>query len=93
MSATIKSTPEAIQAIATMQSIIDGGLHEGITALSTAGDTAGEPNNWDGPAAQQFRDVWSQTKVSLGRLQADLRDLRERISQIQASIQAAGGAA
>ncbi len=92
MSAIIKSTPEAIHAIATMQSIIDGGLQEGIHALATAGDTAGEPNNWEGPAAQQFRDVWTQTKGSLQHLQADLRELRERISQIQASIQAAGGA-
>lgn len=92
MSAVIKSTPEAIQAIATMQAIIDGGLNDGIVSLSNAGDTAGEPNNWDGPSAQQFREVWGQTKSTLVHLQADLRELRARISQIQASIQSAGGA-
>ena len=92
MSALIKSTPEAITAIATMQGIINGGLAEQVRALATAGDTAGDPANWDGPLAAQFRTVWSGTKGDLTRLLADLGELRERLQTVQQNIQLAGGA-
>jgi hypothetical protein len=92
MSAIIKSTPQAIEAIATMQAIINGGLTEQIDALSRAGDTAGDPANWEGPLAGQFRQVWVDTKGNLSRLLADLAALRERLNVVQTNIQAAGGA-
>ena len=92
MSAIIKSTPQAIDAIATMQAIINGGLTEQIDALSRAGDTAGEEANWDGPLAVQFRQVWVDTKGNLTRLLTDLGALRERLNVVQHNIQAAGGA-
>lgn len=92
MSAIIKSTPEAIGAIATMAAIINGGLAEQVQALAGAGDTAGDVANWDGPLAVQFRSVWGQTKADLQRLLADLAELRERLAVVQQNIQAAGGA-
>lgn len=92
MSAIIKSTPEAISAIATMQAIINGGLTEQVQALSRAGDTAGDRANWEGPLAEQFRSVWGDTKVNLNRLVADLAELRQRLHVVQTNIQSAGGA-
>lgn len=92
MSAIIKSTPEAISAIGAMQSIIDGGLTEQVRALAAAGDTAGDPVNWDGPLAAQFRSVWADSKSNLQRLLVDLGELRDRLQVVQQNIQAAGGA-
>lgn len=92
MSAIIKSTPEAIQAIATMQAIVDGGLADQVHALTTAGDTAGDQANWDGPLASQFRATWVDTKGNLTRLLADLAELRQRLHTVQSNIQSAGGA-
>ena len=92
MSAIIKSTPEAIAAIATMQAIINGGLSEQVSALAKAGETAGEPQHWEGPSAEQFRGVWGQTKQNLTRLLIDLEELRKRLEVVQRNIQTAGGA-
>lgn len=93
MSAVIKSTPEAISAIATMQAIINGGLSEQVRALAGAGDTAGDAANWDGPLAAQFRSLWGETKADLQRLLTDLAELRDRLNVVQQNIQLAGGAA
>lgn len=92
MSAIIKSTPQAIDAITTMQAIINGGLTDQVQSLANAGDTAGDPGNWDGPLAEQFRQVWTDTKGNLNRVLADLGALRERLQVVQTNIQTAGGA-
>jgi uncharacterized protein YukE len=91
MSVIVKSTPAAISAIATMQSIIGGGLAEQISALSRAGDTAGDAANWEGPLADQFRAQWGDTKAGLQKVLADLAELRDQLNRVQANIQAAGG--
>jgi hypothetical protein len=93
MSVIVKSTPAAISAIGSMQSIIGGGLAEEIAALSRAGDTAGDPVNWEGPLADQFRAQWGETKAGLQRALADLAELRDQLNRVQANIQAAGGSA
>jgi uncharacterized protein YukE len=93
MSVIVKSTPAAISAVASMHSIIGGGLAEQIAALSRAGDTAGEPANWEGPLADQFRGQWGDTKAGLQKVLADLAELRDQLNRVQANIQAAGGSA
>ncbi len=92
MSTIVKSTPVAIDAIRQMQAIIGGGLTEQIRSLCAAGDTAGDPANWEGPHANQFRMQWADTKGSLHRALAELAALQERLARIQADIQLAGGA-
>ena len=54
MSTIVKSTPEAIEAIHRMRSVIDGGLVEQLNALQREGDVLAEPFNWDGPLAQRL---------------------------------------
>ncbi len=93
MSSIIKSTPESIQAIGQMQAIINGRLRDEVQALANAGDTAGDPVNWEGPLAQRFRGDWGGTKANLSRLLIDLEELRVQLSAVQANIQMAGGAA
>lgn len=93
MSVIVKSTPEAIDAITSMRSIIEGVLASGFDQLVNKGDTAGNPNNWDGPLAEQFRNMWSVTTADLRKLRTDLGELQQYIAKVQANIQAAGGAA
>lgn len=92
MSSIIKSTPEAIQAIAQMQAIINGSLREQVQSLALAGDTAGDRANWEGPLAERFRGEWGGTKANLSRLLGDLEQLRVQLSAVQSNIQLAGGA-
>ena len=92
MSTIIKSTPEAIEAIRRMRTVIDGGLVEQLNALQREGTILVEPFNWDGPLAQRFRDTWPPTHADLVRIQQDLVQLNTQLQVIQADIQAAGGA-
>ena len=92
MSTVILSTPTAMSALTRMQSIVQGGLADQVRQLCEAGDVAGDPANWEGPHATQFRAAWGDTKSSLHRLLGDLADLQVRLVRVQHDIQAAGGA-
>jgi uncharacterized protein YukE len=92
MSTVIKSTPEAIEAIHRMRSVIDGGLVEQLNALQREGGVLAEPFNWDGPLALQFRDTWPGLHGDLVRMQQELARLNTDLRTIQADIQLAGGA-
>ena len=56
MSARVLSTEQAKSAITQVQAIINGGLTEQITKLDAQGKILSNPDVWDGPLAQQFRD-------------------------------------
>jgi len=59
------STKEAKTAIRQLHAIIDGGLTDQFISLNTQGSTLCEPDVWDGPLAQQFRQsVWPQTETA-----------------------------
>ena len=62
MSARVLSTEQAKSAITQVQAIVNGGLTEQITKLDGQGKILSNPDVWDGPLAQQFRDqTWPET--------------------------------
>lgn len=90
----VLSTEEAKQAITQIQSIINGGLTEQITALDNQGQILSEPNNWDGPLAEQFRgSTWPETKSALDKAKTELEDLHRQLNEIATNIFTAGGGA
>ncbi|MGH3937225.1 MAG: hypothetical protein ACRDTG_01105 [Pseudonocardiaceae bacterium] len=92
MVARVLSTDEAKTAIQQMQAIIDGGLTEQIGKLDAQGKTLSNPDTWDGPLAQQFREqTWPETKSALDRAQQELAQLREQLQKIAQNIMTAGG--
>ena len=63
----VLSTEQAKAAIRGLISTINGGFSEQITQLDNHGRTLSDPNNWDGPLAQQFRtSTWPETKAPSG---------------------------
>ncbi|WP_237232769.1 pyrophosphorylase, partial [Rothia nasisuis] len=69
----VLSTEEAKSAISRIQEIINGGLTEQISALDSQGQLLSDPNNWDGPLAQQFRgSTWPETKTALDKAKTEL---------------------
>jgi uncharacterized protein YukE len=92
MSSIIKSTPQAIDAIARMRSVINGGLLDQLSLLNQEGGVLSDPNNWDGPLARQFTGTWPGTHTQLLNTQRELVELNAELDRIQQGIQAAGGA-
>lgn len=90
----VLSTEEAKAAIGRLQSIIGGGFAEQISALDAQGRTLSDPNVWDGPLAQSFRNTtWPQTKTALDRARQELEELRGQLEKISVNIFTAGGGA
>ncbi|WP_426502024.1 pyrophosphorylase [Dactylosporangium sp. McL0621] len=93
MSGRVLSTDQAKSAIQQVQSIINGGLADQIARLDSQGKVLSDPNVWDGPLAQQFRDqIWPETKSALDKAKTELDQLREQLQKIAQNIMAAGGA-
>jgi uncharacterized protein YukE len=94
MAARVLSTEQAKTAIQQVQSIINGGLNEQISRLDAQGKLLSNPDVWDGPLAQQFRDqTWPETKSALDRAHQELDELRGQLQKIAQNIMSAGGAA
>lgn len=92
MSGTVKTTEAAESAIRTIQGIIDGGLTDQINNLNNQGQILSDPNNWDGPLAQQFRGTtWPETKAALDKARQELLELNQQLDTIARNIFSAGG--
>ena len=92
MSSRVLSTDRAKTAIQQVQSIVNGGLTEQISKLDAQGKVLSEPDTWDGPLAQQFRDqIWPETKSALDKAKQELEDLRQQLQKISQNIMTAGG--
>jgi uncharacterized protein YukE len=92
MAARVLSTDRAKTAIQQVQAIINGGLTEQITKLDAQGKVLSEPDTWDGPLAQQFRDqIWPETKSALDNATRELEELRQQLQRISQNIMSAGG--
>ena len=92
MSGTVKSTEAAENAIRAIQNIINGGLTEQINQLDNNGRILSDPNNWDGPLAQQFRtSTWPETKAALDKAKTELEELQMQLDKISQNIFSAGG--
>ena len=74
MADRVLSTEQAKMSIQQVQAVITGGLSEQIDKLNTEGMTLSDPNVWDGPLAQQFRDqIWPDTKSALDKVKQEPR--------------------
>ena len=92
MAPRVLSTEQAKTAIQQVQAIINGGLTEQIAKLDSQGKTLSNPDVWDGPLAQQFRDqTWPETKSALDKAQRELDELRDQLQKIAQNIMTAGG--
>ena len=92
MPGRVLSTDQAKQAIAQIQTIVNGGLTEQIDALDRQGQQLSQPDVWDGQLAAQFRsEVWPRTRKALDQAVAELTALREQLARISTNIMQAGG--
>ncbi|MGN6198178.1 pyrophosphorylase [Humibacter sp.] len=92
MSSRVLSTEAAKAAISQIQSIINGGLTDQISALDAQGKILSEPNNWDGPLAETFRnDTWPSTNTALKNAIQKLDELHRELKTISTNIFTAGG--
>ncbi|HVM00796.1 MAG TPA: WXG100 family type VII secretion target [Egibacteraceae bacterium] len=91
MAVTVKSTPQALQAIQQMQTTINSGIQDQLNQLRAQGDVLSDPNNWDGPLAKQFQASWPETHSRLVQMKEDLEQLRVQVQRINDNIMAAGG--
>ncbi|HEV7805723.1 MAG TPA: hypothetical protein VGO80_07895 [Solirubrobacteraceae bacterium] len=67
-------------------------MTEQIERLDREGKTLSDPNVWDGPLAQQFRDqTWPETKSALEKAKQELDELRGQLQKISDNIMSAGG--
>jgi hypothetical protein len=90
----VLSTEQAKAAIAQVQSIINGGFTDQISALDSQGKVLSDPNVWDGPLAAEFRgSTWPETKVALDKAKDELEQLRGQLQKISQDIFSAGGGA
>ena len=89
----VLSTEAAKTSIVQLQSIVNGGLLDEINKLDQQGRTLSNPEVWDGPLAQQFRDqTWPETKTALDKARQELDELRDQLQKISQNIMTAGGA-
>lgn len=73
--------------------LFNGGLADQIAALDGQGSILKDPNNWDGPLAEQFRSAtWPETKTALDRARTELEELQQQLQRIAQDIFTAGGA-
>ena len=90
----VLSTEQAKSAINQVQSIINGGFTDQISALDAQGKILSDPNVWDGPLAAQFRgSTWPETKAALDKARQELEELRTQLQKISQDIFSAGGGA
>ena len=90
----VLSTEQAKSAINQVQSIINGGFTDQISALDAQGKILSDPNVWDGPLAAQFRgSTWPETKAALDKARQELEELRAQLERISRDIFSAGGGA
>jgi uncharacterized protein YukE len=94
MAGRVLSSEQAKTSIQQVQAIINGGLTEQIGKLDAQGKILSNPDVWDGPLAQQFRDqTWPETKSALDKAHKELDDLRDQLQKISQNIMTAGGGA
>jgi uncharacterized protein YukE len=92
MASRVLSTEQAKTSIKQVQGIINSGLAEQIAKLDAQGKVLSDPNVWDGPLAQQFRDeTWPQTRQALEKAKQQLDELRDQLERISTNIMSAGG--
>ena len=85
------ATQDALQAIKEMKTIVEGGLAESITNLNNKGQFLSQPDQWDGPRANQFRGDWQEMHASLLKAKEAVEQLRAQADQITQDIMRAGG--
>jgi uncharacterized protein YukE len=88
---TVRSTPEAVTAVAGLGALVNGPLLRKFDDLRRHANVLTDPDNWDGRTATDFRStVWPSYERALTDLHTQLGRLRTRLGEIQDDIQGAG---
>ncbi len=87
----VLTTAEAPAAATQMGSIINGTFASDVRNLDNQGKKLSEPNIWDGPHAQKFRDAWPRINTTLTNLLSQLGDLQQAVKNVNDDIRHAGG--
>jgi hypothetical protein len=88
---TVRSTPEAVNAVHDLAATIHGPLLGHFEELRRFGRVLIDPENWDGRSAADFRtSIWPSYERALTDLHAQLDRLRARLAEIQTEIVTAG---
>jgi hypothetical protein len=89
----VKSSQQAVQAAQHIQTIINNDLQGAIAKLNQQAATLSDPNVFEGPLAQKFRNqVWPEAQKTLNQIKTDLERLRGEVQNITQEIMRAGGA-
>jgi len=92
MAQRVLSSEEARVAITQMQSILSGQFESTVQNLLSVGNTLSDPNVWDGPIANNFRQsLWPQCSSGLQQALRGLTTLQQQISTSNQNIVEAGG--
>ena len=88
--AEIRSTDLSVSTAAAMANTVDTSLAQAISDFVAQGETL-QPDNFNGPHANNFYNEWPEYKTTLNTAVTQLRDLSSDLKRINADIQAAGG--
>lgn len=92
MAVRVLSSDTGRASIQRVQSILNGGLAEQLSALRSEGQTLSDPAVWDGVRAEEFRSsTWPAASSGLQQAADAVEELRARIQMINQDIMSAGG--
>ncbi|GHJ42719.1 hypothetical protein Cs7R123_00610 [Catellatospora sp. TT07R-123] len=89
---TVKVTEQAHTDARSMLTIINNQMPGLINDLQRVGRGLKNPDNWEGPLAQQYRGVWDKAEGDLNRWKEALTELQQSVQKILTNISQAGGA-
>jgi uncharacterized protein YukE len=91
MAGTVKVDDAAHAASKRFLGIIDGGLQQSITQLSSAGTVLSDQSHWDGKHAAEFRSAWHSAQADLNKIKNALDDFQKKFDSVLRNISQAGG--
>ncbi|MEU5614861.1 WXG100 family type VII secretion target [Streptomyces sparsogenes] len=91
MSGTVKVDDAAHAASRKFLGIINGGLQQSISQLSSAGNTLSDQSHWDGRHAAEFRTAWHSAQADLNKIKQQLEEFQRTFDTILKNISQAGG--
>lgn len=91
MAGTVKVDDAAHAASKRFLGIIDGGLQQSITQLSSAGNVLSDQSHWDGKHAAEFRGAWHSAQADLNKIKNALDDFQKKFDSVLRNISQAGG--
>ncbi len=86
----VLTTDEAEQLARTLAGNIQG-LQQALDTMLTTGDRLASPGVWEGQAANQFKDEWTDTRRWAHSSVERLTELQDTVARVNQNITEAGG--